>query len=152
MTSRKPSISAIILFLCSGIFLLVVHLGIISPSGIVYVTLIQYSWFFWLSVVFFILSIANLVRRFPQYAGWSTGYSGECVRTVKRVGTRKEHFIRGAPDALLKDVLLDNWPFESKEASSKWQVVDTLRNDVSTKTLESILDTVEVIFSDENNV
>lgn len=152
MTDRRPSTSSLILLLCSSIFLLVVQFGIISPSGIVYVTYIQYSGLFWLSVVVFIVSIANLSRRFPQYAKWSMGYSGECVRAVKRAGTREEHFIRGAPNALLKEVLLDNWPFENKEADSKWQAFNTNGDDVSAQPLESLVDTVEIVFFDENIV
>ncbi len=152
MVRRRPSLSSIVIFLSASIFLLLVQFGYVSPVGIIIVTEIQYTVLFWLSVVYFILSIAILFRHFPRYAKWSTGYSGDSVRTVRISGKTKDYFIHGAPDATVRDVLLDVWPFDTKRLNSSWQVFNSEGNEVSDHPLESLTETIEVVFSNDDPV
>ncbi len=86
MSKRKINPVSLIAFTLSGVLVLAVQFGVISPSGLLVISLYQYVWVFWFSVIFFIVSTANLVTRIPRHARWSTGFSGEIVRTVKIAG------------------------------------------------------------------
>ena len=142
------SLSLIVFTLCS-IFLLLVQFGFISPIGVIVISPLQYLWVFWFSVIAFIVSTANLVSRIPRYARWSTGYSGEIVRTVKNTDSGRDYFIRGKEDMTLEEVLQERWPFKEKDRGSKWYVVDELGNDVTTMPLGSVNETVSIIFPKE---
>ena len=146
MVRKIPSASSVSFFLLSSIFLMLVQYGVISPRGLVIITYDQYTVLFWLSIAIFISSLAILFTQFPYYAKWSIGYTGDCVRTVRIPGKKKDLFIRGAPDATVREVLLDNWPFDSRNPNSGWQVFDSLENEVSGQLLESITETLEVVF------
>ena len=148
---KRPKInplSLILFFLCS-MLLLLVQFGYISPIGVIVISPLQYAWLFWFSVIAFILSTANVVSRIPTYARWSTGYSGEIVRTVKNTDSGKDYFIRGKEDMTLKEVLQKRWPFEENDQGSKWYIVDELGNDVTTMPLGSIDETVSIVFLKE---
>lgn len=80
------------------------------------------------------------------------GYSGDSVRTVRLSGKKKDFFIRGAPDAKVRDVLLDTWPFEIEKPNSDWQVIDSLGNEVSDQHLETITETIEVVIPPDDSV
>jgi hypothetical protein len=125
-----------------------VQFGVISPSGLIVISLSQYILLFWFSVLFFIVSIANLVTRIPRHAKWSTGFSGEIARTVKIAGENKDYFIRGRGDTSIKEALLENWPFSEQDPNSNWHVVDELGNDVTSKPLKSIDGTMIVIIEE----
>lgn len=142
------ALSLLLFFLCS-MLLLLVQFGYISPIGVIVISPLQYAWLFWFSVIAFIVSTANLVSRIPRYARWSTGYSGEIVRTVKNTDSGKDYFIRGKEDMTLKEVLQQRWPFKENDQGSKWYIVDELGNDVSTKPLGSIDETVSIVFPKE---
>lgn len=119
--------------------------GFISPVGVVVVTVFQYNVLFWLSIALFVSSLAIFLTQYPHYAKWSMGYSGDCVRTVRRSGKKKDYFIRGKPDTPVRDVILDCWPFDPNP-NSDWHVFDSLGNEVSGHLLESISETIEVVF------
>ena len=152
MVKKRPSVSSVAFFLFSSIFLLLVQFGVVSPRGLVFVTDIQYILLFWLSIVFFVATLALLLSQYPHYARWSIGYSGDSVRTVRLSGKRKDFFIRGAPDAKVRDVLLDTWPFETEKPNSDWQVIDSLGNEVSDQHLETITETIEVVIPPDDSV
>ena len=80
------------------------------------------------------------------------GHSGDSVRTVRLSGKKKDFFIRGAPDAKVRDVLLDTWPFETEKPNSDWQVIDSLGNEVSDQHLETITETIEVVIPPDDSV
>ena len=140
-------VSLIVFTLCS-ILLLMVQFGVISPSGLIEISLAQYIWVFWFSVIAFIISTVNLVLRIPSHAGWSTGFSGEIVRTVKIAGENKDYFIRGKGDTSIKEALLENWPFSEQDSDSNWHVVDELGNDVTSEPLKSIDGTMSVVIEE----
>ena len=139
---------SLVAFTLSGVLLLLVQFGVISPSGLIVISLSQYILLFWFSVLFFIVSIANLVTRIPRHAKWSTGFSGEIARTVKIAGENKDYFIRGRGDTSIKEALLENWPFSEQDPDSTWYVVDELGNDVTSKPLKSIDGTMSVIIEE----
>ncbi len=142
-------LSLIAFALCS-ILLLMVQFGVISPSGIFVVSLSQYILLFWFSVIAFISSTANLVVRIPRHARWSTGFSGEIVRTVKIAGENKDYFIRGKGDTSIKETLLENWPFSEQDSDSNWHVTDDMGNDVTSEPLSSITGTMSVVIEEDN--
>ncbi|TET09622.1 MAG: hypothetical protein E3J86_07605 [Candidatus Thorarchaeota archaeon] len=151
MVRKRPSISSLVFFLFSSIFLLLVQLGFVSSVGLFIVTFAQFTVLFWLSIVLFVSSLAILLTQYPHYAKWSMGYRGDCVRTVRMSGSRKDYFIRGKQDAIVRDVLLDGWPFKPKSPNSDWQIFDSLGNEVSNQLLESITYTLEVVFPHEDS-
>lgn len=151
MVRKRPSISSLVFFLFSGIFLLLGPVIFISPGGLFIVTLEQYTILFWLSTALFVSSLAILLAQYPHYAKWSMGYSGECVRTVRMSGRRKDYFIRGKPDANVREVILDDWFFKPKSPNSDWQIFDSLGNEVSNQLLESITNTLEIVFPHEDS-
>ncbi len=127
-----------------------VQFGVISPSGLVVISLFQYTLLFWFSVIAFIISTANLVVRIPSHAKWSTGFSGEIVRTVKIAGENKDYFIRGVGDTSISEILLDDWPFSEQDSDSNWHVVDEQGNDVTSSPLSSITGTMSVVIEEDN--
>jgi len=141
---------SLIAFTLSGVLVLMVQFGVISPSGLIVISLSQYILLFWFSVLFFIVSIANLVTRIPRHAKWSTGFSGEIARTVKIAGENKDYFIRGRGETSIKEALLENWPFSEQDPDSNWYVVDELGNDVTSKPLKSIDGTMSVVIEEDN--
>ena len=149
LDNKINSLSLIAFTLCS-ILLLMVQFAIISPSGIIVVSHIQYILLFWFSVIAFISSTANLVVRIPRHAKWSTGFSGEIARTVKITGESREYFIRGASESSIKEVLLDDWPFSEKDPESHWYVIDEQGNDVTSRPLGSIDGTTSVVIEEDN--
>ena len=126
-----------------------VQFGVISPFGLVEISYIQYVWVFWVSVIFFIISTVNLVARIPRHAKWSQGYSGTITRTVKIADKQNDYFIRGAVDTPIKEVLLDNWPFDEQDPDSKWHVVDNRGNDVTNAPLSSLDGTATVVIEED---
>lgn len=148
MSKWKINPISLIAITLSSILLLMVQFGVISPSGLIVISLSQFIWVFWFSVLFFIVSIANLVTRIPRHARWSTGFSGEIVRTVKVAGENKDYFIRGKGDTSIKDALLANWPFSEQDPSSNWYVTDDMGNDVTGEVLNSITGTMSVIIEE----
>ena len=139
----------LIAFALSGLLLLMVQFGVISPVGIIEISYSQYIWVFWFSVIFFIVSTANLVARIPRHAKWSQGYSGTINRTVRIADKQKDYFIRGAVDTPIKEVLLDNWPFDEQDPDSKWHVVDNRGNDVTNAPLSSLDGTATVVIEED---
>ncbi|MCK5266257.1 MAG: hypothetical protein KAR03_11680 [Candidatus Thorarchaeota archaeon] len=148
MSKWKINPISLIAFTLSGVLVLMVQFGVISPSGLIVISLSQYILLFWFSVLFFIVSIANLVTRIPRHARWSTGFSGEIARTVKISGESKDYFIRGRGETSIKEALLENWPFSEQDPNSNWYVVDELGNDVTSKPLKSIDGTMSVIIEE----
>lgn len=134
-------------FILSGILLLLVQFGVVSPIGIIETTYEQYIWLFWISVVFFIVGTANLVARIPRHAKWSEGYTGIITRTVKIDGMQKDFFIKGTGSTPIKTVLVEDWPFE-QDPDSKWHIIDNLGNDITNVSLDSIDGTAIVVFED----
>jgi hypothetical protein len=126
-----------------------VQFGVLSPNGLIEISYSQYIWVFWVSVIFFIISAANLVARIPRHAKWSEGYTGTITRTVKIADKQKDYFIQGAVDTPIKKVLLDNWPFDEQDPDSKWHVVDNRGNDVVNAPLSSLDGTAIVIFEED---
>ena len=126
-----------------------VQFGVISPIGLIEISSSQYIWLFWVSVIFFIISTANLVARIPRHAKWSQGYSGTITRTVKIADKQKDYFIQGAVDTPIKEVLLDNWPFDEQDPDSKWHVVDNRGNDVTNAPLSSLDGTATVVVEED---
>ena len=149
LVNKINSLSLIAFTLCS-LLLLMVQFAYISPSGIIVISYTQYTWLFWFSVLAFILSTANLVTRIPRHAKWSTGFSGEIVRTVKIAGKSKDYFIRGASDTPVKEVLLENWPFSEHDKKSTWHVVDELGNDVTSTPLNSLNGIATVVIDEDS--
>ena len=126
-----------------------VQFGVISPIGLIEVPYSQYIWLFWISVIFFIGSTANLVVRISSHAKWGTGYTGTITRTAKIAGEQKDYFIEGAGETSIKEVLLDNWPFDVQDPDSKWHVVDKLGNTVTNNPLSSLDGTAIVVIEEE---
>ncbi|TFH05723.1 MAG: hypothetical protein E4H14_12180 [Candidatus Thorarchaeota archaeon] len=73
MTKLKINPISLIAFTLSSILLLMVQFGVISPIGLIEVSYSQFIWIFWISVIFFIVSVANLVVRIPSHAKWAMG-------------------------------------------------------------------------------
>ena len=96
MAKIKITPISLIAFTLSGILLLMVQFGVISPIGLIVIPYSQYIWLFWFSVIFFIASVANLVVRIPAHTKWAMGYTGTIARTVKIAGKQKDYFIEGA--------------------------------------------------------
>jgi len=140
---------SLIAFTLSGVLVLMVQFGVISPSGLIEISLSQFIWVFWFSVIAFIISSVNLVLRIPSHAGWSTGFSGKIVRTVKLASENKDYCIRGEGETSIKKVLLDDWPFSEQDPDSNWHVVDELGNDVTSKPLKSIDGTMSVVIEED---
>jgi hypothetical protein len=147
LRKKNVDLASIVLFVLGSIFLLLVQLGFVSPSGLIRVTDIQYAWLFWISVVFFIFVAANLASRFPRYAGWKMGYDGTVARTAKMAGSPREYFIKGGENQTVRSALLENWPFEDVDKDSNWHAESPEGNDVTDSVLKSIVDTVTVVFS-----
>jgi hypothetical protein len=145
----KTSPVALVVFTLSAILLLMVQFGAISPTGIIPVTTFQYTVLFWVSVVFFIFSTANLVTRVPRHAKWSTGYDGTITRTVKLDGEQKDYFIEGEGETPLKDVLLSNWPFHDLDSDSSWIIRDSQGNDITNNPLSSLSGTAIVVIKED---
>jgi hypothetical protein len=57
----------------------------------------------------------------------------------------------GQSHATVRDVLLDDWPFDLKNPNSDWQIFDSFRNDVSNQRIESITETMEVAFPPDDS-
>ncbi|MHA1615183.1 MAG: hypothetical protein ACTSYJ_10085 [Candidatus Thorarchaeota archaeon] len=150
MSKWKINPVSLIAFTLSGVLVLMVQFGVISPSGLIEISLAQFIWVFWFSVIAFIISTVNLVLRIPSHAGWSTGFSGEIVRTVKIAGEKKDYFIRGEGDTSIKEALFENWPFSEQDSDSNWHVVDELGNDVTSEPLSSITGTMSVVIEEDN--
>jgi hypothetical protein len=142
-------LSLVLWILCS-IFLLLVQFGYISPVGIIIISYEQYVWVFWISVFAFILSTGYFVSKIPRYARWSIGYTGEIIRTVRDGESGRDYFIRGKDDTPLKEVLHKRWPFEDRNRSDNWYVVDESGNDVTSLPLSSLNGTVTVLFFKED--
>jgi len=140
---------SLIAFTLSGVLLLMVQLGFISPTGLIVIPYSQFIWLFWISVILFIVSTANLVARIPSHVKWSEGYGGTITRTVRIAGKQKDYFIQGADDAPIRAVLLDDWPFSEQDPDSKWHVVDKLGNDVTNAPLSSLEDAAMVIIEED---
>jgi hypothetical protein len=140
---------SLIAFTLSSILLLMVQFGVISPIGLVVVSYPQFIWIFWISVIFFIVSVANLVVRIPSHAKWAVGYTGIITRTVKIAGKPKDYFIKGVGDTLVREVLLENWPFSEQDKDSKWYVVDELGNNVTNNPFSSLDGTATVIIEED---
>ena len=149
LSKWKVNPVSLIAFTLSGVLVLMVQFGVISPSGLIVISLSQFIWVFWFSVIAFIISSVNLVLRIPSHAGWSTGFSGEIVRTVKLASENKDYFIRGKEDTSIKKALLDDWPFSEQDPDSNWHVVDELGNDVTNNPLSS-LDGIATIIIEED--
>ncbi len=139
---------SLVAFTLSGVLLLLVQFGVISPVGLIEVPISQFIWIFWFSVIFFIVSTANLVTRIPRHARWSTGFSGEIARTVKIAGENKDYFVRGKSDTSIKEALLDDWPFSEQDPDSNWYATDDKGNDVTNESLNSITGTMSVIIEE----
>lgn len=149
MAKIKISKSSLIAFTLSGVLLFMVQFGFISPFGFIEVPYSQFTWIFWFSVIFFIISTANLVVRIPAHTKWSTGYSGKITRTVKLAGKSKDYFVQGADDAPIKEVLLENWPFSELDQDSSWYVIDIHGNDITNNPFRS-LDGVATVIIEED--
>ena len=147
---NKINSLSIIAFTLSSLLLLMVQFAFISPIGIIVISSTQYTWLFWFSVIAFILSTANLVTRIPRPAKWSTGFSGEIVRTVKIAGKNKDYFIQGSSDTSIRKALLENWPFSEHDKKSTWHVVDEIGNDV-TNTPLNLLNGISTVVIDEDS-
>ena len=149
MVNLRINPLSLIAFTLSGVLLLMVQFGVISPSGLIVITYSQFAWLFWFSIVFFIVSTANLVARIPRHAKWSEGYSGTITRTVKIADKQKDYFIRGSGETPIRDALLDDWPFDEQDSDSKWHVVDDRGNDITTSPLSSIDGTATVVIEED---
>ena len=149
LSKWKSNPVSLIAFTLSGVLVLMVQFGAISPSGLIVISLSQFIWVFWFSVIFFIVSTANLVARIPRHAKWSQGYSGTITRTVKIADKQKEYFIRGVADTPIKEVLLDNWPFDDRDPDSKWHVIDNHGNNVTNAPLSSLDGTATVVIEED---
>ncbi len=149
MARFKISPLSLIAFTLSGVLLLMVQFGFISPIGWIVIPYSEFIWLFWISAILFIASTANLVVRIPSYTKWSEGYSGTITRTVRIAGKQKDYFIQGAGDAPIKAVLLDDWPFSEQDQNSKWHVVDNLGNDVTNAPLSSLEEIATVIIEED---
>jgi hypothetical protein len=149
LSKYEIDLSSLILWIICSTFLLLVQFGLISPVGIIIISLDQYTWIFWISAFAFTLSSIYLVYRIPRYARWSLGYTGEIVRTVKYSKSGRDYFVRGKDDTLLKDVLHKNWPFKERNQSDKWYAVDAFGNDVTDQPLGSLDGTVTIRFLEE---
>ncbi|MBN2229762.1 MAG: hypothetical protein JW779_09225 [Candidatus Thorarchaeota archaeon] len=146
MANRRIDLFSVLIWFFSSLFLLVVQLGYVSPVGVIVVSLEQYAWLFWMSVVLFLVTTANLVTKVQTHARWSTGFSGEIVRTVRIAGDDQEYFIRGASNTPLGEILDENWPFHEHSRKSKWYVVDERGNDVTNQSFSSLEGTASVVF------
>ena len=126
-----------------------VQFGVISPIGLIEIPYSQFIWLFWFSVVFFVVSTANLVARIPAHTKWSEGYSGTITRTVKIADKQKDYFIHGAGDTPIREALLDDWPFDEEDSDTKWHVVDIRGNDITNVPLSSLDGTATVIIDED---
>ena len=149
MVKTKINPLSLIAFTLSSVLLLMVQFGVISPVGLIVVPYSQFIWVFWISVVFFIISVANLVVRIPAHTKWTTGYTGTIARTVKIAGKQKDYFIEGASDTPIKEVLLENWPFDDQDKDSKWHVVDEIGTNITNNPLSSLDGTATVVIEND---
>jgi len=120
-----------------------------SPLGYIVITIEQYEWLFWASVLALVISTVNLVARVKAHPQWKDGFSGEIVRAVRISGEDKDYFIRGTSEAPIKQVLLDDWPFSEHKHSSVWHVVDERGNDITVQPLSSIDGTASVVIEED---
>lgn len=60
--------------------------------------------------------------------------------------SKKEYFIYGAPDEIVREVVDNDWPFKGKFRSKNWRVLDASGNDVSAKMFSEVEGTLKVAF------
>jgi len=65
-----------------------------------------------------------------------------CKRIVKSMESGNEYLVHGPCTSRLREVLLEDWPFEDVEPGSVWYVLDQRMNDVTDMPLSEIEGTV----------
>lgn len=103
---------------------------------------------FVLLIVFMVLGAFSLqadtsfIARKPWRSQPQTIDSNICRRVVKSMESSIEYLIHGPCASSLREVLLDDWPFEDVKPGSAWYVVDKRMNDVTDMPLSEIEGTV----------
>jgi len=68
------------------------------------------------------------------------------VRVVTSDVTKREYFVYGKPEELVREVIENDWPFKGKLKSKDWYVIDAKANDVSDKIYSDVEGTLKVVF------
>ncbi len=84
----------------------------------------------------------SFIARKPWGSQPETIDSNICKRVVKSMEFNIEYLIHGPCASSLREVLLDDWPFEDVKPGSAWYVLDKRMNDVTDTPLSEIEGTV----------
>ncbi|MGY5858653.1 MAG: hypothetical protein RTU63_04735 [Candidatus Thorarchaeota archaeon] len=68
------------------------------------------------------------------------------VRVVTSDVAKKEYFVYGKPDEIVREVVENDWPFKGKLKSKEWFVIDEADNDVSGKIYSEVDGILRVVF------
>jgi hypothetical protein len=110
--------------------------GFAVPAG--FVLLIGFS----LLTIFSLLANVSFVTTKPWRDLMQKIDPSICRRVVKSVEFNKEYLVHGPCVSSLREVLLDDWPFEDVKSGSVWYVLDQRMNDVTDAPLLEIEGTV----------
>lgn len=110
--------------------------GIAVPVGLVLLI------FFMVLGAFSIQADTSFIARKPWRSQPQTIDSNICRRVVKSMKFNIEYLIHGPCASSLREVLLDDWPFEEVKPNSAWYVLDKRMNDVTDAPLSEIEGTV----------
>jgi hypothetical protein len=78
-------------------------------------------------------------------------YDGTITRAVKAPGHRNEAFITGDPEDILKDLLLEDWPFPGIDKDVYWRAFDGKGTDVTEKPIQSFEGQVYLVFEEKES-
>ena len=60
--------------------------------------------------------------------------------------SKREYFVYGSPDEIVREVINNDWPFKGKFRSKDWIVLDVINNDISGKLYSEVEGTLKVVF------
>ncbi len=117
-----------------------------SPSVVILAGIIGFVGFVSLGSAL-ILFDTSWATRLNRHMAHSTPDRDSIVRVVKSdVAKRKEYFVYGAPEEIVREVVENDWPFKGKLKSKDWYVIDSRENDVSDKIYSEVEGTLKVVF------
>jgi hypothetical protein len=68
------------------------------------------------------------------------------ARVVISDVSKREYFVYGAPDEIVREVMDNDWPFKGNLRDKNWRVLDASGNDVSGKLYSEVEGTLKVVF------
>ena len=106
--------------------------GIAVPVGLVFLIV------FMVLGAFSLQADTSFIARKPWRSQPQTIDSNICKRVVRSMESNIEYLIHGPCTSSLREVLLDDWPFEDVKPGSAWYVMDKRMNDVTNTPLSEI--------------